>query len=191
MYRSVTLLVAGMASALASTSASPAEFLDGELSDSYVFADRNEILIDAPAMDIWPHLVDLGSWMYEFDLTHEWGPIGGVGEIRRLYAGEEYFVEIVKLIPNELLVLLNLPSVAGDEAMVGVAMITLTQTGDGTLVSLSTSREYRWLGDGPDTRRATRESGEFQESTRATWDRFLGRLRDLAESRTIEGDASP
>jgi len=45
------------------------------------------------------------------------------------------------------------------------------------------SRRYTWEGTGDNPQKAVRESQEFNERARAMWeDRFLGRLRELAES---------
>ena len=64
-----------------------------------------------------------------------------------------------------------------------VAVITLSENGNLTTVSLTMSRRYSWDSSEPNPQQAMRESPEFQERTRAMWeDRFLERLRSLAES---------
>ena len=149
---------------------------------SYYFVSHYTVEIDAPAAKVWQQLVDIGSWMYEFDLTLESGTPGQEGEVRRLYAGQEFFVEITKLIPNRLLVFANLPSTFNGEHSTGVAIITLGEVDGVTTVNLTMSRRYTWNSSEPNPHRITRESSEFQERTRAMWqDRFLGRLRSLVE----------
>ena len=36
---------------------------DNELANAYHYVDRYEILIDASPQEVWPRLLDLGSWM--------------------------------------------------------------------------------------------------------------------------------
>ncbi len=128
-------------------------------------------------------LVDLGSWMYEFDLTFETGKIGEEGAIQRLYAGQDFFIQTTQIIPNTLLVFANLPSSFNGEDSTGVAVISLVESEESTTVNLTMSRRYSWDGTEPNPSRLMRESPEFQERTRAMWqDRFLGRLKSLVEA---------
>ena len=151
-------------------------------SSAYHYVSHYSIDIDAPAGDVWTQLIKLEAWMYEFDLTLESGTAGEAGETRRLYAGQDFFVEITKVIPNELLVFANLPSTFNDESSIGVAVMTLNEANGETTVNLTLSRRYSFSGSDPNPQRAVRESAEFQERTRAMWeDRFLERLKSLAE----------
>ncbi len=149
---------------------------------TYHFVSHYSIEIDASPADVWPQLIDVGSWMYEFELALESGTPGEEGEVRRLYSGQGFFIQITKLIPNELLVFANLPSNFNGEHSTGTAVITLGEAGDITTVRLTMSRRFSWDGAEPNPHRATRESAEFQENTRAMWqDRFLNRLKSLVE----------
>lgn len=151
---------------------------------SYHFVAHYSVEIDRPAADVWKHLIDVGSWMYEFDLTLESGTPGQEGEVRRLYAGQDFFIEITKVIPDKLLVFVNLPSTFDGEHSTGVAIVTLEEFDDVTRVNLTMSRRYTWDKPQPNPYRSNRESAEFQERARAMWeDRFLDRLRSLAEER--------
>ena len=149
---------------------------------TYHFVSHYSVEIDAPVSDVWTQLIDVGSWMYEFDLLPESGTPGKEGEVRRLYAGQEFFIEITKVIPNKLLVFANLPANSNGEHSTGVATITLRESDGVTTVELTMSRRYSWSSAEPNPQRAMRESTGFQDRTRAMWqDRFLGRLRTLVE----------
>ena len=150
---------------------------------SYHFVSHYSIEVSAPASAVWNQLVDVGSWMYEFELSLESGTPGQEGETRRLYSGQDFFIEITKVIPNELLVFANLPSSFDGEYSTGVAVITLSESSGITTVRLTMSRRYSWESAEPNPQRSMRESLEFRERTRAMWqERFLGRLRSLVEA---------
>ncbi len=152
---------------------------------SYHYVSHYTVDIDAPATAVWDHLIDLRSWMYEFDMSLESGTPGQEGEVRRLYPGQDFFVQITKIVPNELLVLANLPVTFNGEYSTGVVVITLTESDGVTTIELTMSRRYSWDSAEPNPARERRESPEFQERARAMWeDRFLGRLRTLVESST-------
>lgn len=155
---------------------------------SYHFVSHYKVHIDAPAGDVWPRLIDIGSWMYEFDLAPVSGTPGEEGDVRRLYAGADYLIEITKVVPGELLVFANLPAETDGERSTGVAIIVVAEANGTTTVSLTMSRRYAWSGTGSNPGRAARESAEFQERTRAMWqDRFLARLKSLVEDAQSPG----
>ena len=150
---------------------------------SYHFVAHYTIDLKASAPEVWDQLVDLRSWMFEFDLLPEAGTPGQEGEIRRLYSGQDFFIEITKVVPNEVLVFANLPTTFNGEHSTGVAVISLSETEGVTTLSLTMSRRYTWSGEGDNPQRTLRESPEFRGRTRAMWqERFLGRLRSLVES---------
>ena len=150
---------------------------------SYHFVSHYSVDVNASVPAVWQHLVDVGSWMYEFDLSLESGIPGREGEVRRLYSGQEYFIEITKVIPGEVLVFANLPAEQNGEHSTGIAVITLSQCEGVTTVNLTMSRRYSRDSAEPNPLRLMRESPEFHERARAMWqDRFLGRLKSLAES---------
>ncbi len=150
---------------------------------SYHYVSHYSIKVNAPATAVWGQLIDLRSWMYEFDMSLESGTPGQEGEVRRLYPGQDFFVEVTKVIPNELLVFANLPTTFNGEESTGVAVISLSETDGVSTVRLTMSRRYSWNSPEPNPQRAMRETSEFQEHTRAMWeDRFLGRLRLLVEA---------
>jgi uncharacterized protein YndB with AHSA1/START domain len=155
-------------------------------SDSYHFVSHYSVEIDAPVEEVWKHLVDLGSWMYEFEMAHVSGSPGRAGQVLRLYEGQEFLVQVIDVVPEELLVIANLPSNFRGERSTGTGVMTLHWNGSATTVSLTMSRRYEAEepdSPGFDEQRAVRESVEFRSATRAMWqDRFLARLRSLAES---------
>ncbi|MEJ2089272.1 MAG: hypothetical protein P8Y69_12545, partial [Gammaproteobacteria bacterium] len=137
----------------------------------------------------WPHLLDLRSWMYEFDLASVSGEAGRPGEVLRLYEGQDFEIQRLQTIPNGLLVIANLPSEYGGETSTGTGVITLHDDGVSTTVDLVMSRRYTWTGEGENPQKATRQSESFLHDTQAMWrDRFLERLRCTVEENCGPGD---
>jgi hypothetical protein len=150
--------------------------------ETYNFVTHYRVQVDATKEQIWRHLVNLKSWMYEFELSTISGAPGTEGQILRLYEGQEFKIQVAKVIPREMIVIVNLPMTFKEEYVTGIGVVTLHQTERGTEVSLTMSRRYTWAGEGENPLRATRSSEQFQDETRSMWqDRFLGRLKELAE----------
>ena len=150
---------------------------------SYHYVSHYSVAIGAPVEVVWEHLINLGSWMYEFEMALASGTPGEVGEVRRLFAEQDFFVQITKIIPNELLVFANLPSTFKGEFSTGIGVITLHESRGTTTVNMTMSRRYSWESEGLNPQKKTRESQEFSQNTRAMWqDRFLAKLRSLAEA---------
>lgn len=175
------LSMAAFALAMGRAGYADTTIIDSKLADAYHFVDTYEILIDAAPEDVWPHLVNVSSWMYEFSMIHEAGPRQAEGEVLRLYEGQDYFLQLVKLVPGKLMVGVNLPSLEEGEELTGIGMFTLTEIDGKTLVSNVMARHSTWIEAQPTALRDTRRSAEFQQSTRDRWNRFLIRLRQLAE----------
>jgi hypothetical protein len=153
-----------------------------DLTNSYYYTDHHEIVINRKAEEVWPHLVNLGSWMYIFAMEHYSGIEGQEGEVLRLYKNQDYFFEITKLVENELLVGINLPiTTPSGELSAGLAMMTLTGTDGSTVVSVLMSRKYSWLDDGLNNDRTKRETPEFAVNRKNTFGKFLARLKSLSE----------
>lgn len=148
--------------------------------ESYNFVSHYRIEIAAPKSKVWEHLVDLGSWMYEFEISTVSGPKAEVGEILRLYPDQEFYIQITKAVPERVLVISNLPSTFNKEESTGVSVMTLNAYEGGTILDLTMSRRYVWTGDGQNAYRSRRQSEEFNANTDAMWERFLKRLSDLA-----------
>lgn len=150
--------------------------------EAYNFVSHYRVAIDAPVEVVWKHLVDLNSWMYQFAMERVSGMPGEKGAVFRLYSGEDFLAQITAVVRNELLVIVNLPSTFQDEYSTGVGVTTLNRARGKTIVDLTMSRRYTWHGSGVDQTKQTRESREFQQGTRTTWNDFLARLRSLAEA---------
>jgi hypothetical protein len=71
----------------ASNSSAEEILIDSEFSNSYLYVDHYEIVIDASPKDIWPALIDMSSWMDELAMQHESGPPQSEGQIFLLYGG--------------------------------------------------------------------------------------------------------
>ncbi len=152
--------------------------------DAYHYVSHYSIEIDAPAETVWEQAVDIAAWMVGFELSLESGTPGQEGEVRRLYAGQDFFVQVTKVIPNEVLVFANLPTSFNGEVSTGVAVVTLDATEGGTKVRLTMSRRFSEQADSDGTQRTTRQSAEFSERDKAMWqDTFLVKLKTLSESR--------
>ncbi len=179
------IVVSAISAAAQSVSAQEG-IIESNLSDSYHYVDHYEVLIDAAPGDVWPHVLDFASWMDRFDMLHESGPVRAEGQILRPYEGQEFLVEIVKLIPERIVVSVNLPSSSEGEESVGISMITLAEVDGRTLVSNFMSRQYDRSQDAPDQdapnrSKARRASEEFKDFNRTLWDGFLANLKRLAE----------
>jgi hypothetical protein len=171
-----------VASLVTYTASAEPFFVDSDAADSYHFVDAYEIVIDRTPEVVWPILVDQSLWT-DFEMIHESGPRNAEGEVLRLYPGQDFFVQIVNLIPERMMVVANLPSTMEGEASIGLAMLTLADLGGKTLVSNFMVRYYDWTADGPNPLRARRESAEYQAFNREMWqERYLPRLRELAEA---------
>ena len=156
---------------------------DGLDDNSYYFVSTHEVEVNSRASVIWPHLINLGSWMYEFELSHVSGPVGQAGEVLRLYPGQAFYIQILKAEVGTLLIMANLPSTFRGELSTGIGVMRLIETEEGTRVSLTMTRRYTSLEVGENSQKSSRESEAFQERTRAMWeDRFLNRLKTLSES---------
>lgn len=180
-----TLLIACLL-LLVSSAVIASETLTGEPDgNSYHFVSHYSVEIKAPVATVWKHLIDLGSWMYDFEMK----PISSLnkleGRVLRLYEGQDFYVQVTKAIPEELLVIANLPtSMEGEQLSSGISVTTLTEKAGITTVGLTMSRRYTWSKPGENHLKARRQSKAFKEKTRATWNRFLGKLAALS----INGD---
>jgi hypothetical protein len=115
-------------------------------------------------------------------MIHVSGPRHGEGEVFRLYNGENFFMQVTKIIPDKLLVGVNLPTAQqGESALAGIVMVTLTGQGAKTVVSMFMSRQYSWFGKAPDPLRKVRGSERFAESRRAGFEKSLQRLKTACE----------
>ncbi|MFK7915161.1 MAG: SRPBCC domain-containing protein [Pseudomonadales bacterium] len=177
-------LLAVLSLALLSTLAIASESLiDEPDGKTYNFVSHYSIEIDAPAHQVWKHLINLGSWMIDFEMA----PVSGFdtleGRVLRLYEGQDFHVQITKAIPSKLLVLTNLPmSMEGEQLASGTSVTTLTESAGKTTVGLTMSRRYVWTKPGENHLKARRQSETFIKNTRATWGRFLQKLSDLSSN---------
>jgi len=151
--------------------------------NAYHYVSHYEMVIDAPAEDVWPVLADLGAWMDEFELSPVSGEPGAQGEVLRLYPEQAFYIQITRKIPNKFLAIANLPSTFQGERSTGVGVIALHEADGDTTVSITLSRRYTPLGDGANEMKARRSSAEFEQYDDAMWrERFLGNLKNLVEA---------
>lgn len=148
----------------------------------YSFVSHYRLNIAAPAKTVWHHATHYGSWMNAFDMAHESGTPGTAGEVIRLYAGQDFFMQATAVVPEELLVLSNLPMTMQGEHATGIAVITLNETESGTTIDLTMSRRYSWDQEGENPMKAMRQSAQFQGNTEKMWRGFLANLKELSEA---------
>lgn len=149
--------------------------------NAYNYVSHYRIEIEAQPQTVWKHLKNLGSWMVDFEMSHVSGTEGAVGEVLRLYPQQDFFCQITALVPNELLVIANLPVTFKGEFSTGAGIITLNETKNGAVVDVTMSRRYTWEGEGSNPMKGMRESADFQQGSQATWNKFLEKLRSLSE----------
>ena len=149
--------------------------------NTYNYVSSYEIAINSPPGAVWKNLENLQSWMYAFELSHHSGNKCEVGEVLRLYPNQEFYIQVTGKVKDKLLTIVNLPSLLNGEQSTGVGVISLVPNGSETLVQLTMSRRYEWVGEGVNTMKQRRESKEFQSSTAQMWGNFLNRLKELSE----------
>jgi len=148
---------------------------------SYNFVTHYSVEIHAPAKAVWNNLIDLGSWMYDFEMEPVSGKDNLEGQVLRLYEKSDFQVQITKAIPDKPLVIANLPAVMeGEQLAGGVSVTTLTEHAGTTTVDITMSRRYVWSNPGENHLKKRRQSSVFTDATRATWERFLARLAELS-----------
>ena len=151
-------------------------------SETYNFVAHYRVQIDASREAVWPYLIDFKSWMYEFELSTIAGTPGSEGQVVRLYEGQDFKIQVTRVIHDEMVAIVNLPITFDGELGTGTAVMTLHDSAGGCEMALTMSRRYSWQGEGENPLRATRETAEFHARTDAMWqDRFLTRLKALAE----------
>ena len=182
MQRNINFLVVSLLLTLIPTSTKAEIFpLDVPNSYSYYFVDHFEIVIDKPLKDVWPHVLAMGSWipaMAGGDLNPS---SFSEGDIFNIYGN--FNVEITKVIPENMILMINMPTSDKGERTQGVAMITTTETRGKTLVSLFMSRIYFWFTTDNNPQRITRETENFSVNRKSSYkDNFLTKLKEIAES---------
>ncbi|WP_308366237.1 MULTISPECIES: hypothetical protein [unclassified Microbulbifer] len=155
--------------------------LETNLGDSYYYVDHFETVIDKPVDEVWPHVVEMGKWMPW--MTGANPESNKISEGERVHLYDDFYIEVVKIIPQKMILLANLPNVDRGEQSQGVAMISVTEANGKTLVSIFMSRIYNWFDAEENPQRATRESSEFAKKRKAVFkDNFLVKLKQLAET---------
>ncbi len=152
---------------------------------SYNFVSTHSILIKAKPLEIWPQLVNFRDWMVDFDLSIYKGVEGQVGQVLRLYDGQDFFVQITSIIPYEQITLVNLPANVFSELSFGNTTIVLFEHDKHTEVRLIMSRRYTYLGTGENVALTKRKSVDFQENATRTWEEYLGVLKSSVEKKTL------
>lgn len=153
--------------------------LDSDVGESYYYTDHYEVVIDRPVSSVWPLIIDMGSWMAGLNEANDSKPVGVEGEIFRLYGN--FYMEVVKVIPEKMLLLVNLPNTQEGEDTQGTAMITAQEVDGKTLVSLFMNRIYLWSRSETNVLREKRESSDFAVNRKVMFKANFARLKELAE----------
>lgn len=149
--------------------------------DSYYYVDHFEIIIDKPVSDVWPHVLAMGTWMPW--MATEYSPEGTVQEGKKINLYGDSYIEVVKIIPQKMILLANLPSVENGEQSQGIAMVSVADVNGNTLVSIFMSRIYLGSEASNNAQRLTRESAEFAKQRKEVFqNNFLKKLKSLAEA---------
>jgi hypothetical protein len=117
--------------------------LDGDVGDCYYYVDHYEVVVENRLSEVWPVLVDLGSWMPGLAEANEPMPPVMQGAVFRLY--DDFYIEVAKVIPEKMILLVNLPNSQEGEDTQGIAMISAHGVGEKTMVSIFMSRIYFWF----------------------------------------------
>lgn len=169
-----------LALAWALPSAAQVSALETDSASAYYYTDHFEVLIDRPVDETWPHVVELGTWMPW--MASEDSPTGTAVEGRRVTLYGDNVMEVVKVIPERMILLANLPVEENGERSQGTAMVSVIASGGGTLVSIFMNRVYVEVDGAESPQRAKRESTAFAEQRRTTFlDGFLSTLKRLVE----------
>ena len=148
--------------------------------DSYYYVDHYEVMLDKGLSEVWPILVDLSSWMPGLAEANESTPTTRQGAVFHLY--DDFYIEVAKVIRDRMILLVNLPNAQDGEDTQGIAMISVHEIGERTMVSIFMSRIYFWFEAQDNPLRDRRESREFAESRRASYeDDVLRRLQEAVD----------
>ena len=158
-----------------------AQVVDEPNGSAYHYVKSYRIEVAAPPAEVWPHVMNLGGWMFEFEMKTIEGTPGQVGSVVRLYEGQEFETLLTAVEPEQLLIMANLPITDRGETGTGIGVVHLTDIDDATEVSLIMNRRYDWRGTRENVLRTTRQSVEFNQRTDAMWTKFLERLKAMAE----------
>ena len=147
--------------------------------ESYYYVDHYEILINQPVNEVWQATLAMGQWVpFLADALPEEPVVEG--QVFHLY--DQFSLKVAQLIPEQMLLLINLPTVQESEYTQGVVMISLAGTETGTLVSMFMSRAYFWFDGEQNPLRYTRESRDFQQERNDTYSRLLQNLKNNIET---------
>ena len=151
--------------------------LEADLGDSYYYVDHFETVIDKPAQEVWPHVIKMGEWL-------PWiGEIKSISEGDKIHLYGDSYIEVVKIIPQKMVMLANLPNTDKGEESQGVVMVSISEANGKTIVSIFMSRIHNWFSTEENPQRITRSSEAFSANRKTTFkDNALAKLKLLAEA---------
>ena len=181
MYKSLPALV----SCVAAISAFATQRHDPHVTVELV--THSAVVIDRPASQVWPHIVDTSAWKQGLSLRHHAGEAGAVGEIFAAFDRTDpgtivFLVENVELVPNQRRTIkLSQPD---DGALIGYATWALAGRDGYTLVTYDVYTET--LLPPEEASRLTAEqlsemTREGYDSNKARFDRELEALKKVVE----------
>jgi hypothetical protein len=166
------------------------------------YASVAEIVIDAAASTVWPHVLDMGSWVEDFHFEHASGQVNGEGEVRYLWPAQVKVLDGVasiaaqdrtpenaavyktlKLIPHELWYAVSMPKMESSEWAQGrteVAAANIRSTG-GFLIWLTAAGGRTRV-----TAMRTKESQCPSEEIANAMQESMRQYQPVAQSRWIE-----
>jgi hypothetical protein len=189
-----------MITAATPAQASPAQGKDDGTTSHAGYVSIAEIVIDAPPNVVWPQVLDIGSWIYDFHFVSVAGEVGRAGETKHLWPVEVEILngiasvaeqertldnatvlKTIAAVPDKLWYGVNLPKAEGDARSNGVNLVVLTERDGKTLVTAIRSKES--LCPSPASAQATQKHMyEYQPVAQHRWvHKYLPRLKELAE----------
>lgn len=156
-----------------------------------------EITIDGPPASVWPHVLNMGSWIYDFHFEHVSGQVDAEGEVEHLWptsaegvAGiaeadrnveNATVLKTLKVVPEKLWYGVNTAKARDGISSTGVNLVVLSERNGQTVVTAVRSREALCPTSG--IRDATQqELTEYQPVAQFRWtDKYMPRLKELAE----------
>jgi hypothetical protein len=160
-----------------------------------------EIVINAPPSAVWPHLINVGAWIYDFHVERAVGEQGRAGEVQHLWPLEVKVVngsvsiaakdrtvanatvmKTVDVVPEKLWYTVNLPKVEDGIRSNGVNLVLLKEIDGKTFVTAIRSKES--ICPSPEVRDATQAHMiAYQPMAQQRWmTMYLPRLKELSEN---------
>lgn len=106
--------------------------LESGLGNSYNYADHFDIVINKPVDEVWPHVINMSTWMSWMANKNTETSEVLEGDKINLYG--DFYIEVAKVIPKKMILLVNPPAIERGEQTQGIAMVSIVEHDGKTLV---------------------------------------------------------